>query len=332
MVRVKGRRVLCKAPEAAYCHHVSVLVLPFTGQPDQQEKQWRNHMPAPSCARFRVATDAHLHCDIDDAYTDPWSTPDDVLMIHGIAEDGRIWAPWVPYLARQHRVLRPDLRGYGQSSPLPEQTTFSITDWADDLQALLDSVDCRRVHLVATKLGAQIAFELAQRGDPRIVSMTLAGMLPSPSRALSPWLDEWVALVENRGVEAWTRATMQGRMADALSPAALGWWIALMSAAPSRTVVASLRMLSTLHGPSAPESVTCPTLFIVAGQSPSPSEATGTYSQRPAQAEIEQLQRRVPHSSLMPIAANSFHIAATHPDACARATAAFIEHTLANPQ
>jgi 3-oxoadipate enol-lactonase len=281
-----------------------------------------NLMPDRSHAFINVAPGAELYCRIDDAYTDPWSPADDVLMIHGIAEDGRIWAPWVPYLARQHHVLRPDLRGYGQSSPLPEG--FTISDWADDLERLLDVIGSQRVHLVATKLGAQIAFELAQRGNPRIASMTLAGMLPSPSRALGPWLDEWLALVENEGVEAWTRATMPGRMADALSPAALDWWIALMSAAPARTVAASLRMLPQLHGPRAPESVTCPTLFIVAGDSAPAANAAGVYTQRPAQADIEQLQQRVPRSTIVPIAASSFHITATHPDACAQVAAAFI--------
>jgi 3-oxoadipate enol-lactonase len=281
-----------------------------------------NLMPDRSRAFINVAPGAELYCRIDDAYTDQWSPADDVLMIHGIAEDGRIWAPWVPYLARQHHVLRPDLRGYGQSSPLPEG--FTISDWADDLERLLDVIGSQRVHLVATKLGAQIAFELAQRGNPRIASMTLAGMLPSPSRALGPWLDEWLALVENEGVEAWTRATMPGRMADALSPAALDWWIALMSAAPARTVAASLRMLPQLHGPRAPESVTCPTLFIVAGDSAPAANAAGVYTQRPAQAEIEQLQQRVPRSTIVPIAASSFHITATHPDACAQVAAAFI--------
>ncbi|QKJ88411.1 alpha/beta fold hydrolase [Paramixta manurensis] len=283
-------------------------------------------MLTSACACRCVSRDqSSLYCYIDDAYTDPWSTTDDVLMIHGIAEDGRIWAPWVPYFARRFRVLRPDLRGYGQSSALAQTTDFSIEEWADDLETLLDSVNSQHVHLVATKLGAQIAFELAQRGNPRIASMTLAGMLPVPSAALGPWLDEWIALVELHGVEAWVRATMPGRMADALSPAALAWWIDLMSAAPAGTVTACLRLLSQLHGPRAPESVCCPTLFIVAGDDAASAQPDSRYSQRPAPADLERLQQRVPNASLELIAANSFHITATHPDACAQVTAAFIE-------
>jgi 3-oxoadipate enol-lactonase len=279
-------------------------------------------MPPPAAARIAVGPDAELHCYVDD-YTDPWSEPDTVLTIHGIAEDGRIWAPWVPHLARRHRVLRPDLRGYGLSSALPEQGLFGIADWADDLERLLDAQGGKRVHLIATKLGAQIAFEMAQRGDPRIASMTLAGMLPSPSGALGPWLDEWIALVEDQNVEAWVRATMPGRMADALSPAALDWWIALMSAAPARTVAASLRLLPRLPGPSAPESVACPTLFIVGAAAD--TATPGRYSQRPAQADLERLAARVPNSSVVGIEANTFHITATHPDLCARQAATFID-------
>jgi len=278
-------------------------------------------MPALFPTRIRVAAGAEVHCRVDDAYTDPWRVPDDVLMIHGIAEDGRMWAPWVPHLARRHRVLRPDLRGYGLSSPLPGDADFALADWADDLERVMDAAGSTRVHLVATKLGAQIAFELAQRRSPHIVSMTLAGMLPSPSRALGPWLDDWIGLVEREGVGAWARATMRGRMADALPPAALAWWIDYMGAAPARTVAASLRMLPRLHGPRAPEAVSCPTLFIVAGGT---AQSAGGYDQRPALADLEALQRRVPGSSLAGIAADSFHIAATHPDACAQAASAFM--------
>ncbi|HEY4067687.1 MAG TPA: alpha/beta fold hydrolase [Burkholderiaceae bacterium] len=277
--------------------------------------------PAPS-SRAALGTNAELHCALDD-YTDPWSTPDAVLMIHGIAEDGRIWRPWVPHFARRHRVLRPDLRGYGQSPPLPASGAFSIADWADDLERLIEARGCTRVHLVATKLGAQIAFEMAQRGNPRIASMTLAGMLPSPNGALGPWLQDWISLVETQGVEAWARATMPGRMADALSPAALDWWIALMAAAPQRTVAASLRLLPSLAGPRDPEAVSCPTLFIVADGSG--ATASGRYNQRPAIADLERLQRRVPNSALATIAADSFHISATHPDLCAETALAFIE-------
>ena len=275
---------------------------------------------------IEVASDIHVYC-AEDNFADGWLEPDAILMIHGIAEHGGIWRGWVPYLARHHRVLRPDLRGFGRSSPLRSNGNFSITDWADDLETLLNALQCTRVHLVATKLGAQVAFELAQRQLPNLASMTLAGMLPSPSAALGSSLGELLSRIEHHGVESWARTTMRGRMGSALSDEAMGWWTALMGAAPLGSVLTCMRMLYDLHGPRFPERVACPTLFIMAGR----KSAADSYNQQPDQADMERLVARVPGARSVIIEADSFHIAATHPDACALVTADFIRTLTARP-
>jgi 3-oxoadipate enol-lactonase len=269
--------------------------------------------------RIEAAPGVEIYCAEDD-YTDGWLKPDTVLMIHGIAEYGGIWRGWVPHLARTHRVLRPDLRGFGRSSALPAGDDFTVIDWADDLEALLNALGRDRVHVVATKVGAQVAFELAQRRLPTISSMTLAGMLPSPSAALGPWLDELLTRIERYGVEDWARMTMPGRMGSALSSDAMEWWTMLMATSSTTSVLTSMRMLSKLHGPRMPEQIACPTLFISAASKPVP----GKYNQQPEMADMERLIARVPGARSCVIEADSFHIAATHPDACALRTAEFI--------
>jgi pimeloyl-ACP methyl ester carboxylesterase len=263
-----------------------------------------------------------LYCAEDD-FSDGWREPDTVLTIHGIAERAEIWRPWSPHLARQHRVLRVDLRGFGRSSAMP--AGFGIADWADDLEQLVAALGRTRVHLVATKLGAQVAFELAQRRLPWIRSMTLAGMLPSPNKSLGPWLDDWLAMVEGpgNGVERWADATMPGRMGSSLSPEALQWWTELMGTAPAASVAACFRLLPAIDGPSNPHRVQCPTLFIAAGAPP--ADNGSQYQQRPAASDLQRLRESVPVSAWTEVAADSYHIAATHPDDCARATAAFID-------
>jgi 3-oxoadipate enol-lactonase len=269
--------------------------------------------------RVTVAAGVQIYCAEDD-YTDGWLKPDTILMIHGIAEHGGIWRGWVPHLARHHRVLRPDLRGFGRSSALPPGDGFTLIDWVDDLEALVRALDRPRVHLVATKLGAQIAFELAQRRLPEIASMTLAGMLPSPSAALGSSLNDLLMRIEKNGVEDWARVTMPGRMGSGLTDEAMAWWISLMASAPAASVLASMSMLSKLHGPRFPEQIACPTLFITAASKAAPGE----YNQQPKMADMEQLIARVPGARTCSIEADSFHLAATHPDACAIETAKFI--------
>ncbi|OZA92042.1 MAG: hypothetical protein B7X76_00985 [Azorhizobium sp. 39-67-5] len=269
-----------------------------------------------------VDRDAHLSYCADD-YADPWSQPDTVLMLHGIAEEAAIWRPWVPHLARRHCVVRPDLRGFGRSSSLPKGRVFSLSDWADDMERLVEALGAPRVHLVATKLGALIACELAQRRPSWLASLTLAGMLASASRSLGPWVEDWIAEVERNGVEGWARLTMPGRMGPSLSADAMEWWISLMAKAAPEAVVSCLRLLPGLDGPPNPERIACPTLFLASAGG---DAARTGYDQRPAIADVRRLQARIPHAQLGFVEAESYHIAATHPDACAAAAATFIAH------
>ena len=55
-----------------------------------------------------------LHYEIDD-FTDEWRNAPYLVLQHGYGRSGRFWRSWVPYLSRYYRVVRPDLRGLGQS-------------------------------------------------------------------------------------------------------------------------------------------------------------------------------------------------------------------------
>ncbi len=256
-----------------------------------------------------------------DDYSDPWGTADTVIMLHGIAEEACIWRPFIPYLARQYRVVTVDLRGFGASSALPPGGKFALADWADDMEALVSHLQAERVHLVATKLGALIAFEIAQRQHGWVKSLSLPGMLASPAGSLAAWIDDWIKLVESGGSREWAAQTMPGRMADNLTPAATQWWTDLMGRAPAETVIHCFRMLPGIKEAPHPERILCPTLFLAAEGD---AYVSGKFDQRPSASAIAGLQRKVPNSILETIPANSYHIAATHPDACARKIAAFI--------
>jgi 3-oxoadipate enol-lactonase len=262
----------------------------------------------------------HMRYVIDD-YSDPWDAADTVIMLHGIAEEACIWRPFIPHLARQYRVVTVDLRGFGASSLLPPDGQFGLADWADDIEALVAHLQSDRVHLVATKLGALIAFEIAQRQHGWVKSLSLPGMLASPAGSLGAWVNDWIRLVETGGTREWAAQTMPGRMADNLSPAATLWWTDLMGRASAETVIHCFRMLPGIDEAPHPERVLCPTLFLAAEGD---AYVSGKFDQRPSASAIAGLQRKVPNSVLETIPANSYHIAATHPDACARKVAAFI--------
>ena len=39
--------------------------------------------------------DLEMHYEVDD-FTDPWTKPDTILMLHGNSESGLAWYGWVP--------------------------------------------------------------------------------------------------------------------------------------------------------------------------------------------------------------------------------------------
>ncbi|OZI64483.1 alpha/beta fold hydrolase [Bordetella genomosp. 11] len=269
--------------------------------------------------RLAVAPGIDIAYVVDD-YTDGWRHAPVVMLLHGVAESAEAFLGWVPQLARRCRVIRVDLRGHGLSSPVDEHDVLSIADMADDIDAVARRIGAP-VHVVGAKLGAQIGLELAQRAVPWMASLTLAGVLISPGGALGKWVDEWLGLIDRSGVEGWARATMPGRMGTALAPDAMQWWTRYMALAPTATVKACIRMFPRLAEPARLESIACPTQVVVAVQ----PEKPGAYDQRQPVAEVRRWQTRIPGSELVELQADSYHIAATHPDACAAIALRFIE-------
>ena len=81
---------------------------------------------------FRVSPELEMHYRVDD-FTDPWTKPATMLLLHGNAESGAVWYGWVPHLARYYRVVRPDMRGHGQSDVPHERNELSIHRLVQDV-------------------------------------------------------------------------------------------------------------------------------------------------------------------------------------------------------
>ncbi|MER6234805.1 alpha/beta fold hydrolase [Streptomyces clavifer] len=90
-----------------------------------------------------------------------------VLLIHGHPFDRTLWAPQVAALTETgHRVVTPDLRGYGRSGVTPGKVFLS--DFADDLAALLGHLGIDEAVVGGVSMGGQITMEF-QRRHPQLV-------------------------------------------------------------------------------------------------------------------------------------------------------------------
>ncbi|MEU4691328.1 alpha/beta hydrolase [Actinoplanes sp. NPDC023714] len=127
-----------------------------------------------------------------------------VILLHSTVADRRMWDPQMPALtAAGHRVIRCDLRGYGES-PI---TAGEDWDDADDVTALLDTLGITRTAVIASSGGGRVALDLAARSPERVTALALLctalrGHEPSP--ALRDFSDREDALLEAGDVTAAT--------------------------------------------------------------------------------------------------------------------------------
>lgn len=92
-----------------------------------------------------------------------------VVLLHGGNLDRRMWDPQFLPLAREHRVIRYDLRGFGKSGPAdaPYQAH-------EDLHALLATLGVRHASLVGLSGGGRIAIDFALAHPEMVDRLVLA--------------------------------------------------------------------------------------------------------------------------------------------------------------
>ncbi|MEU8691479.1 alpha/beta fold hydrolase [Streptomyces sp. NPDC048665] len=96
-----------------------------------------------------------------------------VVLIHGHPFNRTLWAPQAHALsAAGHRVITPDLRGYGESSVTPGKVLLS--DFADDIAVLLDHLNIERAVIGGVSMGGQISMEFCRRHLAQVRALVLS--------------------------------------------------------------------------------------------------------------------------------------------------------------
>jgi pimeloyl-ACP methyl ester carboxylesterase len=253
-----------------------------------------------------LSPDARLYYEIDD-WTDPWTRPQAILLVHGFTENTTAWHGWVPHLARHYRVIRFDQRGFGRSGPVASDFNFSTDLLADDLVRVINHVAGEPVHLIAGKSGGICASRLAATRPDLVRSLTLASC-----PLLPPQADGWLEHMDNRGMRSWARTTMRSRMGSQMPERGIDWWVDLMGATAVSTAHAYLRWVVTIDvRPDLPK-IERPTLVLL------------THSKRRSQQELDSYRAGLHNAEFVTIPVDGYHAAGSAPDESARATLEFV--------
>ena len=98
-----------------------------------------------------------------------------IVFIHGYAQHLGIWDDQVAAFAPRYRVIRYDVRGFGESSGHADPTANP-----EDLRLLLDGLGIRKAHIVGLSMGADIALRFAVLFPDRVDGLVLYGPPPTP--------------------------------------------------------------------------------------------------------------------------------------------------------
>jgi haloacetate dehalogenase len=107
---------------------------------------------------------------------------DPVLLIHGFPQTHVMWHEIAGELAKTHRVIAFDLRGYGWSTaPASDSSheTYSKRAMARDVLRVLDECGYTRASVVGHDRGARVAYRLALDHPGRVTKLALIDIIPT---------------------------------------------------------------------------------------------------------------------------------------------------------
>jgi pimeloyl-ACP methyl ester carboxylesterase len=114
---------------------------------------------------------------------------DPVVLVHGWPQHGHMWRHLIPELAPAHRVIVPDLRGFGLSEAPPGDYRKHVL--AADLVALLDAEGIDRATLVGHDWGGWASWLVALEHPERVERLVAIDIPPPWAGGLSlrrlPW-------------------------------------------------------------------------------------------------------------------------------------------------
>lgn len=240
-----------------------------------------------------------------------------LLLVHGFPLDHRMWRHQIEALAASHRVLAPDLRGFGRSSVTPGVVTME--QMADDLAAMLDALGItERAVFCGLSMGGYVAWSFFRRHAERLRALILCDTRAAPDspEAAQNRLDT-AQRVQREGTAPLVETMLPrifGPQAAERCPEAVALAREAVLAAPAEGVAAALRGMAQ-RSDSRPllGAIGLPALLVV-----------GEHDAISPPAEMREMAQAMPRARLVEIAEAGHMAPLEQPGAVNEALAEFL--------
>jgi pimeloyl-ACP methyl ester carboxylesterase len=116
---------------------------------------------------------------------------DAVILLHGYAEDSRMWKPIIPILAQKFMVIAPDLPGIGESS-IPVDG-LDMKTAGRRVHALVQSLGIKKARVVGHDIGLMVAYSYAAQFPADVEKLVLMD-------AFLPGVGDWETIYNNPAI------------------------------------------------------------------------------------------------------------------------------------
>jgi pimeloyl-ACP methyl ester carboxylesterase len=233
----------------------------------------------------------------EDWLGEPWRKPETAVLIHGNDESSSEWYAWVPRMAQEYRLIRPDLPGLGHSK-IPAGFEYSLANLAKFVTQVMDRAGVESAHIIGAKTGASVAMRFAADYPRRTRSLVVAGGPVVPVKIENP-----------------SPIPQRDRLGSRAPKELVDYWNQIFAGANHDGVVGLNKAMSNfdLAKEGVLQRIMAPTLVI-----------TGDQSKMHSVEKARAYQRLIPNSRLVVIQSDAYHIAAANAEECMRHTLAFL--------
>ena len=135
---------------------------------------------APPPSQFIAVRGMQLHLRDEG----PRDDPRPIVLLHGTGASLHTWDGWTRELARERRVIRFDLPGFGLTGPSPDGV-YSIQSYVDTVLALADALHVQRFIVAGNSLGGYVAWATAVLHPERVDRLILVDAAGYPFQSQS---------------------------------------------------------------------------------------------------------------------------------------------------
>ena len=172
-----------------------------------------------------------------------------LILQHGYGRSSKFWYHWVPYLSRFYRVIRPDLRGHGQTRVDPSTyEKFTVQTYVEDMIDLIDALGRGKVHYCGESFAGILGMILAAEHPEKVHTLS---MVSAPLTISTSLKDAWNAghgslqeALDTLGAVEWARRTNAStRFPPGTDPKRIEWYANEMAKTPKEVLVSFFALI-----------------------------------------------------------------------------------------